>query len=219
MSVTMNPSRGTPHLGVGEESAMALDNMNDCPACGQTLYRTTKSLFSKVVKRVPLSVPGHVERGQCLDCSKPSQQQPSQQRMGNLKTTGLEDEDEYDYEMAPLLLGIVQHSEMVTAATDHASSSSAIYSGTFNDYGERHGKGTMTWQNGDCYTGEFFNGVRHGHGTLAFASGGEYVGDWECNYMHGDGTRRFANGDVYVGTYHNSKRHGQGRFYFSNGTY
>jgi hypothetical protein len=94
----------------------------------------------------------------------------------------------------------------------------ATYQGSYNDYGERHGAGIMTWTNGDRYEGEFFNGVRHGHGSLFFADGSEYVGEWECNYMHGSGTRRFVNGDVYVGTYQDGKRCGpDGRFYFANG--
>jgi hypothetical protein len=94
----------------------------------------------------------------------------------------------------------------------------ATYQGSYNDYGERHGAGVMTWTNGDRYEGEFFNGVRHGHGSLFFADGSEYVGEWECNYMHGSGTRRFVNGDVYVGTYKDGKRCGpDGRFYFANG--
>jgi hypothetical protein len=96
--------------------------------------------------------------------------------------------------------------------------STAHYAGPFNEYGERHGHGIVTWSNGDRYEGEFFNGVRHGDGSLFFADGSEYVGEWECNYMHGHGTRRFPNGDVYVGGYRDGKRSGpDGRFYFANG--
>ena len=93
----------------------------------------------------------------------------------------------------------------------------AIYKGSFNVYGERDGKGTMTWENGDAYTGDFFNGNRHGHGTLQFADGSEYVGGWECNQQHGVGTRRWNNGDCYTGQYSRGQRTGEGRFYFANG--
>jgi hypothetical protein len=105
-----------------------------------------------------------------------------------------------------------------TAAVPTIAPAAAHFAGSFNEYGERHGHGVVTWSNGDRYEGEFFNGVRHGSGSLFFADGSEYVGEWECNYMHGHGTRRFPNGDVYVGGYHDGKRSGpDGRFYFANG--
>jgi hypothetical protein len=93
----------------------------------------------------------------------------------------------------------------------------ATYEGLYNNYGQRHGEGTMTWSNGDQYVGNFFNGLRDGLGTITFGTGGEYSGSWSLDKMHGEGTRRFPNGDVYVGEYAEGKRQGQGRFYFANG--
>jgi hypothetical protein len=185
-----------------------------CPSCGQQLFATKSYSSSKrssrikwlfggpvssgggeevgTTKRIPLTVQGQVERGQCLLCVD----------------QGATDE--------------VIYSEGGNATNPMAKISplgcTAQYKGPYNDYGERHGEGDMTWSNGDVYQGSFFNGVRHGTGTLSFGGdGGEYVGTWECNHIHGSGTRRFPNGDVYVGSYVDGKRSGDGRFYYSNG--
>jgi len=113
-------------------------------------------------------------------------------------------------------LALTRHRSMPQLPLD-----TAVYRGEFNERGEKHGQGKMTWSNGDVYTGAFVNDQRQGHGTLVFAYGskdqGEYVGGWLDNVMHGQGTRRYPNGDVYVGEYRQGKRHGEGRFYYANG--
>ena len=38
-----------------------------------------------------------------------------------------------------------------------------------------HGQGSLTYANGDTYTGTFRNGVRHGHGIYTCAATGEMV--------------------------------------------
>lgn len=182
-----------------------------CIICGTQLFEVktkTRGIFksSSVEVRVPLSIPGQVERGQCLQCGGQESSQIEQQQ--RLETRPVVGED----------------SHVVDAQTrdglqigSSCSKGKAVYEGSFNIYGERDGDGTMTWENGDVYKGGFFNGNRHGHGTLSFADGSEYVGEWECNLQHGIGTRRWVNGDCYTGQYRNGKRTGEGRFYFSNG--
>jgi len=91
------------------------------------------------------------------------------------------------------------------------------YSGDYNADGLRHGRGTLEWENGDKYEGQFYNGMRHGVGKLAFADGSEYDGWWRYNRMDGHGTRRFPNGNLYVGNYVDGRRNGQGRHVFANG--
>ena len=153
---------------------------------------------TRAIEKKPLTISGQVERGQCLNCCRSTPM---------LETT---------IESSIIDLGMSasppnqqkQHGEL---------QQQAIYKGTFNVYGERDGKGTMTWENGDAYTGDFFNGNRHGHGTLQFADGSEYVGEWECNQQHGVGTRCWLNGDCYTGQYSRGQRTGEGRFYFANG--
>lgn len=192
-----------------------------CPSCGQQLYMLTsgRRWFGKMkqsTRKKPLTIPGLVNRGQCLKCSKTAVEQPQGLSRGQL--------DEVPTAVcinARSSIGSDAYSG--TTATNTSASSvcsasvTALYEGPHNAVGERHGKGIMRWANGDVYEGEFYRGSRQGTGTLNFADGSEYVGDWWNNYMHGQGTRRFVNGDVYVGDYRYNRREGSGRFYFSNG--
>ena len=41
-----------------------------------------------------------------------------------------------------------------------------------------HGKGTITYENGDSYEGEWKEGKKHGKGTLTTSAGGKYEGEW-----------------------------------------
>jgi hypothetical protein len=182
-----------------------LDRQGMCIKCGQRLFRTkTKGIFKQRQVKVPLSIPGQVDRGQCLQCGG-DEVAPGASNVSPSSSINTEEEP---------LQGVP--SSTSTGGTP-SSSTSATYEGQFNVYRERDGKGVMRWQNGDEYVGDFFNGNRHGQGTLQFADGSEYVGEWECNLQHGIGTRRWNNGDCYTGQYKNGKRTGESRFYFANG--
>ena len=52
-----------------------------------------------------------------------------------------------------------------------------------------HGKGTLTFRDGEKYEGEFKDGKKHGQGTYTISSGGKYIGEWK------DGER--WNGTLY----------------------
>ena len=91
------------------------------------------------------------------------------------------------------------------------------YSGSYNEVGQRHGTGTLLWENGDQYEGKFWNGHLDGEGALYFPDGSNYEGNFCLSKMDGTGTRRFSNGNVYTGEYCEGRRAGQGRCYFSNG--
>lgn len=176
-----------------------------CLQCGTKLFSISRKhgLFRKGdVVKTPLSIPGVVERGQCLACNR------TDTTIGAPSPSSNNSDDHTNVEGVPNTGNSVLHGAVGGRAT---------YNGEFNVYGERDGQGTMKWENGDSYTGAFFNGNRHGSGTLLFADGSEYVGEWECNLQHGIGTRRWTNGDCYTGQYENGKRTGEGRFYFSNG--
>ena len=41
-----------------------------------------------------------------------------------------------------------------------------------------HGKGTITYENGDSYEGEWKEGKKHGQGTLFFDDGSKAVGEF-----------------------------------------
>ena len=198
-------------------AAISNEDKGLCIRCGTQLYQIKqqkKGLFqskSKEVK-VPLSIPGQVERGHCLQCGIKEEEPklvPPRTNGGSISPDSFASSSEEPE--------ISRGSRTIASLSHSASQSKASYQGSFNVYGERDGHGVMTWENGDVYTGEFFNGNRHGHGTLVFADGTEYVGEWECNLQHGIGTRRWTNGDCYTGQYRNGKRTGEGRFYYSNG--
>merc|ERR1719183_15415 len=203
------------------------------------LNQSASSTALRRCRRIPLTIPGRVERGQCLQCLRRGEAFSQQDLDTTNPTLGPEPqatpfsiEDDADVAAAISATQAYEDAKNNTQNKAHPTvdgkhepiaptvinPGAAVYKGPFNQYGERHGRGEMTWANGDKYIGEFFNGVRHGFGELHFADGSEYVGKWECNFMHGEGTRRFSNGDVYTGGYVNNKRNGeQGRFYFANG--
>jgi hypothetical protein len=225
-----------------------------CIKCGQRLFDMGgKNNHNKgrnnnrdiQLVKTPLTIPGMVERGQCLVCARgggvngggtntiataspelvvgsaggglsPGSVGSGVTTTSTVTTPVSYGDDHTNVEGVPnggqsVVLGAL------TTAGGSGGGGRTSYQGEFNVYGERDGTGTMKWENGDSYTGAFFNGNRHGTGTLYFADGSEYVGEWECNLQHGVGTRRWTNGDCYTGQYLNGKRTGEGRFYFANG--
>jgi hypothetical protein len=103
------------------------------------------------------------------------------------------------------------------------------------------GKGTVEYDNGDIYTGEFVDGRRNGHGTLKYSNGDIYEGEWKdgntsiCigkftgfngatfegqwrdGKMDGHGKMVYANGDKFTGNWKQGMRHGKGVLTYSNG--
>jgi len=55
--------------------------------------------------------------------------------------------------------------------------------------------------NGDC---------ENGSGTLSWDSGDKYIGQWKDNRQEGEGTYIYANGDKYVGEWKNGRQDGFG---------
>lgn len=152
---------------------------------------TTDKLGRNDIRRsnrpVPLTIPGLVNRGQCLTCAKTVHQNfdtglaspdPKMKMKGSFVYTGT-------YNSKGLRHG--KHGTIQWINGDR-------YVGEFVD-GMRHGSGTLTFRNG----------------------GGEYVGEFKNDVPHGSGTRRWPNGDLYTGLFVQGKRSGYGRFYFSNG--
>ncbi|GAX17667.1 amyotrophic lateral sclerosis 2 protein [Fistulifera solaris] len=218
-----------------------------CPTCGQQLY-TFKAgsicccIVSANLRKIPLTVPNLVERGQCCRCELHN----SSKSLQTLEVSSCWSENGITGSPFGSLLDPVANHDMVREAGhdlklslkekpstgsrtgspasvpgDTGSMKTAVYEGGYNGKGEKHGEGVMTWSNGDVFKGTFVNDKRCGHGTIEFSGanqdGGEYVGEWRDDKMHGDGTRRYPNGDMYVGNFDEGKREGEGRFYFSNG--
>ena len=87
-----------------------------------------------------------------------------------------------------------------------------------------NGVGTMIWENGSKYVGEFKNSSMHGKGTFYFGegtggSGGVYVGDFKRGFIEGNGTWTWPNGEKYVGETKHNKMHGKGIYYYSDGSF
>jgi len=87
-----------------------------------------------------------------------------------------------------------------------------IYEGQFVAK-KAHGKGTMRWNQGDKYEGDWKEGLRHGKGEYwSKANGFKYVGDYENDKKHGRGKYTYPNGDIYNGNWKNGVRHGKGKY-------
>ena len=76
--------------------------------------------------------------------------------------------------------------------------------------GKPNGEGTMTWPDGNTYTGNWNNGVMCGLGKMIWSNGNIYEGMWNKNNMNGKGKMIWYNGDSYDGDWKNGKRHGRG---------
>lgn len=71
------------------------------------------------------------------------------------------------------------------------------------------------------YVGEVdpTNGLRCGKGTLTYNSGNVYDGEWRDGAANGIGEKRYANGDVYRGCWVDGKRSGRGGYLYARGDY
>lgn len=104
-------------------------------------------------------------------------------------------------------LGFLQNTSYLTS--EYLSEQKAIDS--YTGYVENRRSDTSS------YTGYLVNGQRHGQGTLYWDDGAVYEGNWNYGVRDGYGKMTFANGDVYEGPYVDGKRHGQGTFRWVNG--
>ena len=53
------------------------------------------------------------------------------------------------------------------------------YTGETNSKGQQHGQGTMTYPNGETYTGALKGGIPNGQGTYTVADGTKRTGEWK----------------------------------------
>ncbi len=107
-----------------------------------------------------------------------------------------------------------------------SSSSSVLPIVRRREYFHAHGRGQMSWSNGDTYSGEFANNLRHGWGTYIERSSGKvWAGQWRYDRMHGRGTLTCPVGSsggssqtkTYDGMFSNGLRHGSGSQNFPSG--
>jgi len=92
---------------------------------------------------------------------------------------------------------------------------SATYEGETKD-GMKHGMGTLTWDDGDQYVGEFSHDEKT-IGTFRWKGGDTYTGEWKASLMHGKGTYTYKNGRMYEGEWVSGYKQGYGVFTWPNG--
>ena len=91
-----------------------------------------------------------------------------------------------------------------------------VYTGQWsNDWA--NGKGTGIWPNGDKYDGEFRDGLFHGYGKLTFSDGTVYEGQYSDGRANGNGRMIHINGDKYEGEWKDGAMTGYGVYSFSSG--
>jgi len=79
-----------------------------------------------------------------------------------------------------------------------------IFDGNFEN--NQFKTGTMHYENGDKYVGEFFDNKRYGGGTYFYTSGSYYKGEWRKNMKHGKGKYYDKNNNIFVqGVWENNK--------------
>ncbi len=91
-----------------------------------------------------------------------------------------------------------------------------LYQGNFQNR-NFHGKGKITFANGDIYEGDFVDGHFTGKGKMIFINGEIYEGDFVNEKLTGRGRYTFLDGDIYEGDFIEGERTGKGKYTFANG--
>ncbi len=82
--------------------------------------------------------------------------------------------------------------------------------------GRPEGKGTLVFDNGDKYIGDFQKGYMHGYGECFYNNGNHYIGYWSYSKHHGIGTLTYSDGTIYEGRFCNGLRHGRCLMFFQD---
>ena len=94
-----------------------------------------------------------------------------------------------------------------------------VYEGLLDSQGEPHGRGTVSWENGGKYEGEWVDGKANGLGVMNYGNGDRYEGHWKDGSRFGHGTHQFKDGGVYEGEWRNAAPDGQGKMTLRNGSH
>jgi serine/threonine protein kinase len=104
-----------------------------------------------------------------------------------------------------------------SGAPDYEYANGSKYYGPLQEQHPADGRGSMTFQDGARYNGEFRDGMRNGCGTLKFVDGRSYVGQFQDDEFNGLGLWKLENGDRYIGEFRDNRCNGEGIFIFANG--
>lgn len=79
--------------------------------------------------------------------------------------------------------------------------------------------GTLVFDNGDVYEGDFSGFYRSGSGKMTYAASGDvYTGSFAEDKIDGYGVYRAADGSVYEGEFSDGKKNGSGKYTWSDGS-
>ena len=93
------------------------------------------------------------------------------------------------------------------------------YEGHLDSRGEPHGSGTVTWENGGKYNGDWVDGKANGRGVMNYGNGDRYEGSWRDGHRYGRGLHHFFDGGVYDGEWRNAAPDGLGKMTLKNGSH
>ena len=86
----------------------------------------------------------------------------------------------------------------------------AIYTGEFNQSGQRQGRGFQIWPDGSKYEGFWSNDKAHGYGRMIFSNGDFYHGEWIESKFCGKGTYQHRDGTKLTCMWQNDSQNGYG---------
>lgn len=91
------------------------------------------------------------------------------------------------------------------------------YDGEWRD-SKFEGEGVLTINDGESkYTGQFQKGKPHGEGCFVYANGEKYTGSWVNGKMDGTGVYEFMKNEKYDGQWKENKQHGRGKYEYESG--
>ncbi|GAB2891394.1 hypothetical protein GCM10027046_20230 [Uliginosibacterium flavum] len=83
--------------------------------------------------------------------------------------------------------------------------------------GKRQGPGKFEWANGQSYEGDWRDDMPDGRGSQIFASGDRYEGDMKAGVPEGFGSYSDKAGNRYEGNWQAGLKHGKGKYQWANG--
>ncbi|KAL3799600.1 hypothetical protein ACHAWO_008916 [Cyclotella atomus] len=84
------------------------------------------------------------------------------------------------------------------------------WKGQLDSSGKRTSKGTMAYDGGAKFEGEFVNDKYEGYGTYTWSDGDSYEGEWKNGERNGKGIFRSGDGTVEYSMYDNGNPQGEG---------
>lgn len=122
------------------------------------------------------------------------------------------DTDDYEFHYEGMFKNGLVHGRGIMTYKDGEE-----YDGEWKN-GVKSGEFTVKYGNGDVYKGSLEKGKLHGHGVYTFASGDSNEGEWKDGERSGLFVVRYRDGGKYEGPFERDHKHGQGVYTAANGT-